>query len=269
MPRSFRSPFRRGDTDPPDEPADTDSDESDAEADPTPEDAAEDGTTHEWIAYELHAWALEPRSMLAHLVTTADIPHSWQGTTLLVHESHEAAVDALVEEVEVAGEAGLDPDEPQTAFEMDGWSGELQASLASRLGATGVPHEFDEDGDLVVHESDEEHVELLIEDLLARHEEDGLDELEGLEANDLLSALFVATDRLRRDVHDSTGVLGVVEHGRRLSGSATPYGFGATTWRSLRTSASELVDLIESDDATDADVAERAHRLRDTLHQLV
>lgn len=207
--------------------------------------------------------------MLAHLVTTEDIPHSWQGTTLLVHESYEQAVDALVEEVEVVEEAGLDPDEPQTAFEMEGWSGDLQGALAARLGATGVPHEFDEDGDLVIHESDEEHVELLIEDLLARHEEEGLVELEGLEANELLSSLFVATDRLRRDVHDSAGVLGVVEHGRRLAGSATPYGFGATTWRSLRTAATELVDLVESDDATDADVTERAHRLRDTLQLLV
>ena len=123
--------------------------------------------------------------------------------------------------------------------------------------------------DLVVHETDEEQVELIIEELLARAEESGLEELEGLEANELLSELFLATDRLRRDVHDSAGVLGAVEHGRRLAGVATPFGFAATTWRSLRDASAELVDLLESEEASDDDVREHAHRLRDTLQRYV
>jgi len=78
---------------------------------------------------------------------------------------------------------------------MEGWSGELQALLAERLGSAGVPHEFDTDGDLVCHEADEEQVELVIDELLARAADEGMEELDGLEANDLLSALFEATDR--------------------------------------------------------------------------
>jgi hypothetical protein len=181
----------------------------------------------------------------------------------------EEDVDALVEEVENADDRELDPDEPQVAFEMEGWSGELQALLAERLGGVGVPHEFDTDGDLVCHEADEEQVELVIEDLLARAGDEGLEELDGLDANDLLSALFEATDRLRRDVHDAKGVLGVLEHGRRLEGTATPFGFAATSWSSLRNAAAELCDLIEREDVTDDDIGDRAVRLRDTLQRVI
>lgn len=233
------------------------------------DDELTDDEAGEWLAYELHEWASQSRSMLAQLLLADEVSHSWQGTTLLAHESVEDRVDALLEEVEQAESAELDPDEPQVAFEMEGWSGELQARLAERLGEAAVPHEFDADGDLVCHEADEEHVELVIEDLLARTADAGLTELDGLEANDLLSHLFEATDRLRRDVHDSKGILRVLEHGRRLGGSATPFGFAATTWRSLRDAAADLCDLIESDDAGDDEIREQATRLRDTLQRLI
>ena len=229
-------------------------------------DDDEDG---EWLAIELHEWALETRSMLAQLLLADGVVHSWQGTTLLAHESVEEAVDALIEEVESAEARELDPDRPQLAFEMTGWSGGLQARLSERLGSAGVPHEFDSDGDLVCHEDDEEHVELIIEDIVAREGDSGLTELDGLEANNLLSAMFEATDRLRRDVHDSKGVLGVVEHGGRLAGAATPFGFSATSWGSLREAADQLVGLIESDDSSDVEIRDLAIRLRDTLQRLV
>lgn len=232
-------------------------------------DALADDESGEWLAYELHEWASEARSMLAQLLLADGVAHSWQGTTLLAHETAEEQVDALLEEVEQAEERELDPDEPQVAFEMQGWSGELQAQLAERLGAVGVPHAFDQDGDLVCHETDEEQVELVIEELLARAGDEGLEELDGLEANDLLSALFAATDRLRRDVRDAKGVLGTVEHGRRLAGTATPFGFSATAWTALRDAASELADLIEAEGATDEEVVDRAVRLRDTLQRLI
>lgn len=234
---------------------------------PSPELA--DDEHGEWLAYELHEWASESRAMLGQLLLAEGVTHSWQGTTLLAHESVEEEVDALVDEVENADDRELDPDQPQVAFEMEGWSGELQALLAERLGGVGVPHEFDTDGDLVCHEADEEQVELVIEDLLARAGDEGLEELDGLDANDLLSALFEATDRLRRDVHDAKGVLGVLEHGRRLEGAATPFGFAATSWSSLRDAAAELCDLIEREDVGDDEIGDRAVRLRDTLQRVI
>ncbi len=267
---AFRSPFRR---DEPEASSDTgpkvDHEEGGEGGEADGELSLKDDEQGEWLAYELHEWASETRAMLAQLLVADQVVHSWQGTTLLAHESVEAEVDALLEEVEAASNPELDPDAPQVAFEMDGWSGELQALLAERLGNASVPHEFDADGDLVCHEADEEQVELVIEDLLARSADEGMEELEGLEANDLLSRLFEATDRLRRDVHDSAGVMGAVEHGRRLSGVATPFGFAATSWASLRETAGSLVDLLESDDGSDEDIVELSGRLRDTLHRII
>jgi hypothetical protein len=70
-------------------------------------------------------------------------------------------------------------DEPKVAFELDGWSGELQAQLVNRLGQGGVTHEFDSDGDLVCHEADEDQVELVIDELLAEVADEELERLDG------------------------------------------------------------------------------------------
>lgn len=228
-----------------------------------------DDAEGEWLAYDLHEWALESRLMLSQLLVADDLVHSWQGTTLLAHHSTEEQVDALIEEVKVAENLELDRGEPQIGFEMDGWSGEMQAQLAERLGAQSIPHEFDSDGDLACHEADEARVEAIIDELLARAADEDLQELEGLEANDLLSALFDATDRLRRDVRDSAGVLGALQHGRRLAAVATPFGFSAANWAQLRERAGELADLLESDESSEAEIGDLAAGLRDALLRII
>lgn len=235
------------------------------EADPNRVTAIVDDSEGEWLAYELHEWALESRLMLSQLLVADELVHSWQGTTLLAHHSTEEQVDRLIEEVQVAEKLELDAGQPQMAFEMQGWSGEMQAELTERLGAQSIPHEFDSDGDLACHEADEARIEAIIDELLAEAADEGLEELEGLEANDLLSALFESTDRLRRDVRDSAGVLGAVQHGRRLSVTATPFGFSAANWAQLRSAAGELADLLESDESSELEVGELATRLRDAL----
>ncbi|MEM9522277.1 MAG: hypothetical protein AAGA37_23430 [Actinomycetota bacterium] len=254
---AFQNPFRRtGATD----------EEAAAAAE---EEALIDDAESEWLAYELHEWASQTRAMLAQLLIADAVPHSWQGTTLLAHESVEETVDSLIDEVEAAENPELDPDKPKVAFEMAEWSGELQAALAERLGGAAVPHEFDEDGDLVVHEDDEEQVEMVIDDLLARSAEEGMEELEGLEINGLLSLMFEAADRLRRDVHDGGAVLAAVEHGRRLASVATPFGFAAPAWAAIRERCAELADMLEADDTDDDDLSDHAARLSDNLRRII
>ncbi len=332
-----------------------------------------EGDAGEWLAYELHAWALESRVMLQQLLTVDKVVHSWQGTTLMVHESLEEKVDSLVDEVEEAEKAQeatarpIGPEDPLTAFELAEWPEALRAELLERLEQARVPYILDTEGDtagdevfegeaggrvsglgdvgvgdaatgdaatgdvfegdvsgrvsglgdvgvgdaatgdagvggtdegdagvgkaignevafggdsaddaesgevfdLLVREADEERVELLIDDLLAREEEADFEELDGLEVNDLLSDLFVACDRLRRDPGDLDGMRGVVTNARRIAGVRTPFGFSATNWRTLRHSVGELLDLVESDDTDTDDLREFAHRMSDTLRMLV
>ncbi len=251
---SFRSPFRKPDK----------ADDSDAP------DAPATDAGGEWIAYELHAWALEARVMASQLLVADGVVHSWQGTTLTVHESAEEVVDALLEEVQVAGRRSLDPDVPKTAFEMDSWDDDLRDILSERLVGTGVPHEFDGDGDLVIHEIDEEQVDMIIDEVMARHQEHGLERLEGLEANELLSKLFFATDRLSRDPGDVNGAGGVIDHGERLVCSAAPFGFEPDGWGRLRDSTAALMDLIRQEVPPDDDeIVGQAETLRETLRALI
>ena len=250
------------------------------------------GEAGEWLAYELHEWSLESRVMLQQLLTVDKVVHSWQGTTLMVHESLEETVDGLVDEVEETERAKeatsrpIGPEDSLTAFELAEWPEALRTELLELLVQARVPHVLDTEGeavegdadqdavpgevcDLLVREADEERVELLIDDLLAREEEAQFEELEGLEVNDLLSRLFVACDRLRRDPGDADGVRDVMTNARRIARVRTPFGFSATSWRTLRNSVGELLDLVESDDTEADDLRELAHRMSDTLRTLV
>jgi len=263
---------------------------------------AEDGEAGEWLAYELHEWSLESRVMLQQLLVVDKVVHSWQGTTLMVHESLEETVDSLVDEVEETERAKeattrpIGPDDSLTAFELAEWPEALRAELVELLVQARVPHVLDTEGeaaegdaaegevpggpadldaesgevcDLLVREADEERVELLIDDLLAREEEAQFEELDGLEVNDLLSSLFVACDRLRRDPGDLDGIRGVVMNARRIAGVRTPFGFSAPNWRNLRHAVGELLDLVEGEETDSEDLRELAHRMSDTLRTLV
>ncbi len=226
----------------------------------------------EWLAYELHPWALEARVMLEQLLTADGVVHSWQGTTLLVHHSLEETVDNLVNEVTEATDREFGPDDDLTAFEVGEWSEEMIDALVAGLETAGVPCVLDqgEDGaEVLVREADEQRAELVIDDLLAREMEADFVELDGLEVNDLMSRMFVACDRLRRSPTDATGVLEAVDAARELSVVRTPFGFSASGWRNLRETAGALLALIEGDDADDDDIRNLAQELRDNLQKLI
>ena len=319
MPPAFRPRFRRGAAaeaagDEPDsreagdDPSDAGGDHpgGDWVGDGAEDDASDDAG--EWLAYDFHEWSLESRVMLQQLLTVDQVVHSWQGTTLMVHESLEAAVDGLVEEVEETEEAKeaiarpIGPDEPLTAFELAEWPEALRGELMERLVQARVPHILDTGGDtddpgagdpgagdadmagaeapesdvepgpicdLLVREADEERVEVVIDDLLAREEEADFEEMDGLEVNQLLSDLFMACDRLRRDPRDFDGLRGVMAHARRVATVRTPFGFAAPNWRNLRTAAGDLLAMVEDEDSDAEDLRELAHRMSDTLRMLI
>ena len=292
MSAAFRDRFRRaiGDAEP--EPSSIEMSDGDTGG------GNGDGQAGEWLAYELHEWSLESRVMLQQLLVVDKVVHSWQGTTLMVHESLEETVDSLVDEVEETERAKeattrpIGPEDSLTAFELAEWPEALRAELVELLVQARVPHVLDTEGevaesevaesevaegevaesevcDLLVREADEERVELLIDDLLAREEEAQFEELDGLEVNELLSALFVACDRLRRDPGDVDGMRGLVLNARRIAGVRTPFGFSASSWRSLRNAVGELLDSVEGEETGREDLRELAHRMSDTLRTLV
>jgi hypothetical protein len=233
----------------------------------------------EQLAYEFHDWSFESRRMLDQLLTGHKVAHAWQGASMIVRAADEEAVDALVDEVEVAALPTLDADLEHTVYEMEGWTAENQTELSNRLGGNGIAHEFDANGDLVVHAEDETAVDDILDDIESRRsiagedgdgeDEDGSVDLDGLDVNELLSTLFGSADRLRRNARDSQGVLTFLDNAPTIERLRTPFGFDRPAWLTVVESTRSLHDLLDADDSEDEEVQAQAQRLRDLLFGLI
>ena len=74
------------------------------------------------IEYELHEWAGETRLVLDQLLLLKEVPHVWQGATLVVREEDEQATDQLIEEAESTSLPTLESDAETIEYETSGWS---------------------------------------------------------------------------------------------------------------------------------------------------
>ena len=52
------------------------------------------------VMYDLARWSFDQQAELAAELAEADIPHTWDGSELVVPESHEAAADSTITRVE-------------------------------------------------------------------------------------------------------------------------------------------------------------------------
>lgn len=224
------------------------------------------------VAYDLTAWDPEDRVLVERLLTGAEVPHVWEVATLVVRREDEERVDALLDSVDTGDDevVDLDPDRPQLEYELEGWTDEQREELDGVLAEQGIEHGWDEEtGVLVVYEDDEERVEGLLD---AIEFPDALDAEgdadEGTAAQDAMSAMFVAADRLLHDPSDADGVLQAVEGAARLAELPTPFGFADEDWAAVVDQSEALRAAIESD-ADDEAVVERATELRTTLRRYV
>ena len=225
------------------------------------------------LAYELHEWTGQGRSILDGMLTRSGVDHAWQGATLIVKESDEDAVDESIAQAEVVAMPTLDLSQPTMVYELGGLDRKQHARLLRRLGDEGVSHAFDQNGDLFVYEKDEEKVDSLFEgldvaDVTERKFGAGLP---GVNPVTVMSDLFVAASRLRKNPNDSKGVVSLVETTSLVNQMTLPYGLGADVWGSVVDQANDLSDALsgENDAAPDADVEEMATGLHDLMRQLV
>jgi hypothetical protein len=264
---------------------------------------AEDGLEPgDRLVYELHDWSVEARQHLERLLSSpmgagladpyinpavidgpgdADlvVPHVWQGTDLVVPLLARERAEALIDQVEVTVMLALDPDAEKLAYDLSDLDEGALLTVSDALAAEGLPHDFDEStGELVVHEADEEKVEALLDAIdfpdALPVDEDGDDDdddadVDPLAAQDVMSDLFVAADRLRKDARDHDGVLSVVEASARAAGLPTPYGFDAADWQAIVDRSAAVAALIEGDETDDETIEEAADGLRTLLRQYV
>lgn len=225
----------------------------------------------ELVAYELHEWALESRVMIQSLLQSEAIPHTWEGTTLVAPIPVAADVEDVLDQARESETAVLDPAADKVAYEIAWWPVEIQNSLIDRLDESGLLHEWDGAGDLIVYEADEEQVEAIFESMELPDDDVGSDPADpgAPEAQQVLSGMFDSAARLAKNARDSSGVLGMVEAARSAEQLSLPFGFDPPVWRGLVTAALAIKDQLEGDDVTDAEIRDSAHALREDLRNYV
>ncbi|MEI2698322.1 MAG: hypothetical protein V9E94_08230 [Microthrixaceae bacterium] len=235
---------------------------------PGPDVELEDGQ----LAYDCTTWAGESRGLLTSLLSSKGIAHVWQGTVLTVREVDEDAVDELIDDVLVAARPALDPDAAKLVYEVGSWPVAIQTELTDALTAADIAYEWNEQGDLVVREVDEDAVEAVLDEL-PEPDEGGISSDDGVALHDLLDSLFMAADRLARHPADPSSTISVVDDVEVVGQVALPFGFEPQQWRHLVDAADALAAAITADttdtEAADSVVVELASTLREVLSQYV
>ena len=211
----------------------------------------------EQLVYDLHEWSWESRSLMASFMFAEELIHGWQGASLVVREADEEKVDALVARVNEAGMPSLDPNEPQMEYEIDDLTDEQTTALTDLLTQSGIPFEYDIDGNLVFHEKDESRVEEAVDQWMeAEAEAGGAGEFgEGspsVHVPELLGMLYDMSGRLIQNIGDVRATDDLVAAVERLHQLELPFGFTREDWRKVRKVSAELSEMLLGDDDLEA-----------------
>lgn len=227
---------------------------------------------HDSLSYDLAELSSESRELLETLLVANDVSRVWQGSTVSVSGLDEEEFEKLLDEVLEAGRPRLDMDKDRVVYEVGDWPASYESALAEALGVAGIAYEWNEDGDLVVYADDEDRVEEILDGLPDPDDPDRTDG-EALDANSVMTALFLAVKTLADDPKNAHAVLSASSAADRMSDLGLPFGFEAPMWRRMVRRAGELRDALAAEDDTeewtDAELADAAASLRDQLSRLV
>jgi hypothetical protein len=235
------------------------------------------GDEDEQVAYEFDELEPHARLVIDELFWANGIAHAWDNTSLIVRPEDELEADRLIDEAD--REAFLDSDAEQVSYDLGDWDDVRRGQLAEALAGASIEHAWDEHGELVVLEDDEERVDAIVDAIefpetvtVDDAEEEAAEEVlaaDGLDPQDVLSELFVSSDRLMHDPVDHEGVLSLVDAARMAETLPLPYGFAPPVWNDLVSQARGLRTALEKDDVDDEQIVEQATRLRATLRNFV
>lgn len=196
------------------------------------------------VHYNLTGWSFDQRAELAETLAEQGVPHVWEGEELVVPEEIEAAVDALFDALEA--EIGPFPvplleGDDATEFGLDEWPFADIETLKQSLVDAEIPHAWN--GRTLVVARDAEDV---VDDLLDAIEAGEVASLdEDADAPDgALHELHRHSDRLARDLTNSSSRAALLELVPQLSADAPPYGLPVGSWRTIVDRAEVLVQLL-------------------------
>lgn len=248
------------------------------------------------VVYDLSSWTFDQQADVAAELAEAGVPHTWEGTDLVVPQEAEPTADPIVEALEQrfgityddappsddgpetpsATRIDLSDGEPCTEYDLADWSALDRTTLAHTLIRQGRPFRWDGEV-LLVHTSDEELVEPLL-DLIETGEFVDVDErdfdddtLQGADDADqlpfeVLTTFFLAADRLRRNPLDADGLEQMVEAGEVNDPRRPPYGVDRRLWKHTCQLSDDLIGALVDGDAPDDDTV---RELAEQLHALL
>lgn len=202
------------------------------------------------LAYDVEDWTDEQQTELMAALERAGVAYEFDAEgALVVLEDNEDRVESILDAIEFPdgapsnGDDDEDDDDEDDDDEDDDDDDDDDEADDDRRDDDDDDDENDEDRDV------------------------GTDE--GLDAAEVMSDLFVASDRLMHDARDPEGVLSMVERAAEAAQLALPYGFNRAVWNDIVAQADGLNELIGDDESSDEAISDAARVLRDTLRQYV
>ncbi|MEX0848057.1 MAG: hypothetical protein WD023_09790 [Ilumatobacteraceae bacterium] len=234
------------------------------------------------VYYDLVAWTFDQQAELSSAMADAEIPHSWEGTELMVPDECEEATDQVIAEVEVR--LGIDsgngdemaigdtllpqrvlPDDvPTTEYDLAAWEATETDALTHALMGAGVAFRW-EATVLLVGTDDESVVDALLDEIERGDYADVMSPSAGEGSAETMTHLFLAADRLRNDPLDADGIEHLKQGTGEADPDAPPFGVTPRSWQQIVDAADEVVDALVHEAGPDEEAAmaaaERLHEL--------
>jgi hypothetical protein len=243
------------------------------------------------VLYDLSAWSFDQQAELASDLAEAGVPHTWDGSDLVVPEASEAAADYIIDAVEKRLGVVYDDDEttvepelptparidisegqPTTEYDLGDWPQVDRDTLSRAFAGQAIPFRWEGDS-LLVPTTDEAVVDSLL-DLVEAGEfgavelpEDLDDDEEGDELPfETLTTFFLAAERLKKNPLDADGLEELLAASAVAEPSQPPYGVDRPLWVRTCELADALGEALCDGELPDE---ERAAEVADALFDLL
>jgi hypothetical protein len=249
-----------------DEPADEVRSSDDASADG--EDGPSDGSGQ--IEFALGDWGARERQLIDSELAAARVRRAWEAGTLVVAASDADVVDDLIDYIEERIALDLAPDAEPVIYEVKDWPPGLEERFLELLIDARIPHDRGYH-EVIVGIADEERVDELVEQVTAAWEDEQPtdDEIGGPDTQDVLSELFVSSDRLLHSPSDRAATVRFDDAAETAQTMSLPFGFDEATWGGITDLVGALREKLAEAESTDDEIVEAATALRTHLRPLV
>jgi hypothetical protein len=222
------------------------------------------------VEFELADWGARERQLLDSELAAVRVRRAWEGPTLVVRASDADVVDDLIDYIEERIALDLSPDVEPVTYEVGDWPPGLEERFIEVLIEERIAHNRGY-REITVGVDDEERVDALVEKVTEEWEQEQPtdEELDGPDAQEVLSELFVSSDRLLHDPSDKQATVRFDDAAESALGMSLPFGFDEATWGGITDLVGVLRDKLADAESTDDDIVEAATALRSELRPLV